>query len=296
MFVFAAVDACSFDAGVQELTSRTLPATAETTTPPAEPGTTACYPGASRDYDACVEARRPANPPEAYDYPPPLNGSARYLAPTRYLDLDAVDPDLEITRRFTLGEVAQREKGRWAVVQVHAAERLQDVREEVGALIVTSGYRSPGYNAGVGGATHSRHMYGDGFDLAPTDGRLGDLADACEAHGAGFVDVYEGHVHCDWRDDALDPVFFPDAGRRSSFGGVDVDALERQVTLGAAGGVWTAGASGWDEGEPLREWTALDADGAVIDVATGRTYVPPAEAATVTVWVGRTVLVHRAVD
>lgn len=39
-------------------------------------------------------------------------------------------------------------------------------------LILTSGYRCPHVNAAVGGASNSRHMYGDAADLIPNSGQL----------------------------------------------------------------------------------------------------------------------------
>jgi len=40
-----------------------------------------------------------------------------------------------------------------------AAATLQPLRDEVGALIVNSGYRSPSHNASEGGASRSYHLY-----------------------------------------------------------------------------------------------------------------------------------------
>jgi hypothetical protein len=60
--------------------------------------------------------------------------------------------------------------------------------------------------------------------------------------------------------------------------------------------VWSAPAEGWDEGEPLREWTAYAADGVVIDEVVADTYTPPPRAAKVSVWVGREVWLERPVD
>lgn len=44
---------------------------------------------------------------------------------------------------------------------------LQPLRNRWGPLIVLSGYRSPAYNHGVGGALHSTHMTAMGADIRP---------------------------------------------------------------------------------------------------------------------------------
>ncbi len=236
----------------------------------------ACYPS------GCLPVVE-VSPGSGYSYPSPLSGSAQYSRPVRYLDLDAIHPDTRLSPNFALDELAQEWKGRYAVVQVHAIERLQAVREDVGGLVVNSGYRSPGYNGGVGGATYSRHMYGDGFDLDPSSVSLGTLADACYEQGASFVQLYSTHVHCDWRDDPLDPAFYG-AYRSASWVG-EVPHLDAELLW--AGDALVAPAEGWDEGEPLREWTAFAADGSVLAEATADTFVPPTDAVRVEVVVGR---------
>lgn len=47
---------------------------------------------------------------------------------------------------------------------------LEKLREEYGALIITSGYRCPSYNASVGGVSNSAHMKGQAADFVPASG------------------------------------------------------------------------------------------------------------------------------
>ncbi len=168
----------------------------------------ACYPGPDHDFAACVDLLTAAWPPEDYEYPPPLDGSPQYAPPIAFLDVETADPFLAIARNFLLGEVADAGDGGAAVVQVHAIVALQAVRDRVGALIVSSGYRSPAHNAAVGGAVWSRHIYGDAFDLVPLYATLEELSEACWDEHAAYVEIYASHVHCDWRDDPLDAAFF----------------------------------------------------------------------------------------
>lgn len=245
-------------------------------------GSSLCFPGPSGDFSTCVPVVPAASVGSGYAYPSPLSGNANYRAPIAYIDLEAVG-NVQIAANFTLGEVAQIHKGRYAVVQPHAIERLQDLRDELGAIGVNSGYRSPGYNASIDGATHSRHMYGDGFDLAPQSVSLSTLESACTNHGGMLVE-YTSHVHCDWRYDEVDPVLFG----ALALGEPDFDlgVSSFSADLREQGGRWSAPAEGFDEGEPMRRWTAFDADGDVLYEATGEWFAPPAGTASLSVIVG----------
>lgn len=168
----------------------------------------ACYPGASGDWSTCL----PVVPIEdveegGYVYPAGFGGNPNYRQPVAVIDLDAVDPLTQLSPDFTLGELAHRHKGRYAIVQPHAVASLQALRDEIGAISVNSGYRSPDYNASVGGAGLSRHMYGDGFDLDPLDVGLSTAESACVSLGGKLVE-YDSHVHCDFRFDDPDEAFF----------------------------------------------------------------------------------------
>lgn len=231
----------------------------------------------------------PFDPAWGPDWAYPASSDPRYPAPTHFFDLDALDLDLRLVPNFQAGELMQRRKGRWGVLQPHLLVRLQALRDRVGGPVyVNSGYRGPAYNESVGGARLSRHMWGDAADLRADGVDLTTLGSWCEDLGAGYVGYYAGHVHCDWRDDALDPVLF-----RSTVMPLHPVEAPRAVSaqLAVRDGVWTAPATGWDEGEPLREWTARGADGAVLATARGATFSPPPGTATVSVWVGREVRV-----
>ena len=44
---------------------------------------------------------------------------------------------------------------------------LDPLREKIGAIRITSGYRTPAYNKQIGGATNSQHCKGEAVDLQP---------------------------------------------------------------------------------------------------------------------------------
>jgi hypothetical protein len=241
----------------------------------------ACYPGLDEDWTTCM-ALEDVDPGPDYVYPEPLDGSAQYREPVLWLDLTVEDPAMHLAPNFLLDEIAQEWKGPYAVVQPHAIERLQDMRDELGALIINSGYRSPEYNETVDGVTWSRHIYGDAFDIDPVSVSLDTLADTCAEHGAGYVGVYVDHIHCDWRDDPVDVGFF---------GPAPILNITTQPYLRAepmwVGEALTTTSEGWDEGEPLREWTAFDAQGRVLAEARGQTWVPPEGTARIRCTVGK---------
>ena len=232
-----------------------------------------------------------------YAYPEPYAGDAQYTAPTRFIELSVTDTSLAIAPNFSLAEVMSEDKGPYALFQIHAVESLQEIRDASGGpLTVNSAYRSVSYNEGVGGATYSRHMYGDGADLISSVYDLDELMDACEDAGADYTQLYEAHVHCDWREAPLDPSFYDVSSARSLSAARSPSPEHITAEIQVHGGLWTAPATGFEEGEPLRRWVARDADGAVLSRATGRSFVPPLGAAEVEVMVGARTRVHRAVE
>lgn len=169
-----------------------------------------CYPGLTNDYSMCFPLVDHVDEMgESYDYPEPLDGSAQYEAPTRYIDLRAIDHSLPLSLNFVFSEFMDKVKGPFGLYQVHAVEHLQAIREVTGGpLYANSGYRNVTYNEDVGGAEWSRHLYGDAMDMRSETVSLSELAEICEDFGAGFTKLYDTHVHCDWRDDPLDKAFF----------------------------------------------------------------------------------------
>ncbi len=240
-----------------------------------------CYLGPARTNDRCFPTFGLSAVDGDYLYPDPYDGSPQYAAPVRFLDLEAVDPDAEIAPNFVMEELAQNWKGRWAVVQPHLVSHLQALRDTMDSpLSVNSGYRSPAYNTSIGGVTYSRHQYGDAADIGADGWSVEDLGDLCTAAGAAYVGLYENsHTHCDWRDDPLSLAFYDAAAQRPA----PPPAEDAALTCAE----WcTAPATGFDEGEPHRRWTAWDHDGNVLAGGTGREFRPPPGATRVRVVVG----------
>ena len=182
----------------------------DTGSAPEDVGVEVCYPGALEDYSACFPVVAATDSMGAgYAYPEPYEGNPQYNPPTGYLDLRVSDHDHPVSPNFVFSEFMSEAKGPFGFFQVHVVESLQAIREASGGPIyVNSGYRNVTYNESVGGATWSRHIYGDAVDMYSGVLSLAELEDVCKDMGADFTLLYDTHVHCDWRDHPLDLSFF----------------------------------------------------------------------------------------
>tara|TARA_R110002096_G_scaffold436051_2_gene666268 strand:- start:7102 stop:8160 length:1059 start_codon:yes stop_codon:yes gene_type:complete len=261
--------------------------------PPTNTANQACYLGNSGTNTTCL----PVVEINAYTYPA---GSGNYSRPTGFLDIDAVDLNTKVSPNFRLGEIAVRVKGKYQVVQPHAISKLQHLRDSAGhALTINSGFRSPDYNSSVGGATMSRHMYGDAFDIMPGATGRDALMQKCRDLGAGYVAKYAntGHIHCDWRSSTLDSEFFGFVSNLL-FGENYWSIYDVEAEMVLDEGVYSVLASGYDEteGELARDWIAFDEDGNILAEAEAMTFVPPVGTHTVFVDVGGLIEVESRVD
>ena len=80
----------------------------------------------------------------------------------------------------------------WALIEL-----LQRLRERVGVLVVTSGYRCAEHNRAVGGAESSLHICGMAADIQSENLAPDQLAPLAKGFGAGGVGLYPRHVHVD---------------------------------------------------------------------------------------------------
>lgn len=260
-----------------------------------EPPTEVCYLGEDRAGETCFPLVDwdPAWG-EDYEYPEPYGGSAQYAAPARYLDLSTLDPSTKLAPNFALDELMQEEKGQYGLFQTHVVEHLQGIRDDSGGAInVNSGYRNITWNAGVGGVSSSRHLYGDAVDITSAVLDLDELAGLCSDWGADYTEVYESHVHCDWRDDPLDPAFY-DVAWAAAPPSAPRPVLAGRLVRGPTG--FTAPVTGFDEGEPARRWEALDLGGRVLKSGSGPGFTAPPGATRVRVVVGGRLTLGAEVD
>ncbi|MCA9651665.1 MAG: hypothetical protein H6712_24950 [Myxococcales bacterium] len=250
-----------------------------------------CYLGVDRSGTTCLPlVAFYSDLPAGYEYPPPMLGDGQDRPPLGLVDVQAASGSLGLAPNFQLDELAQPANGQWAVLQPHAVESLQAMRDQAGAITVVTGYLSPSANAAAGGDLYARHQWGDGFDLQPQATTIGVLAGLCADEG-GMAVEFETHLHCDLSATPLDEAFFgpaPGAAPEDPAQG----ALDAWIE--PDGHRYWAPARGFDEGEPRRVWTARDVAGTVLMTAEGRDFEPPAGTVRLEVRVGGRV--ERAID
>jgi hypothetical protein len=167
-----------------------------------------CYLGADRAGTTCLPLVAFYDAlPAGYEYPPGMQGDGQDRPPLGLVDIQGVDPALMLAPNFALDELARLEVGRYAVIQPHAVESLQAMRDAVGGIAVITGYLSPSANAAAGGELYARHQYGDGFDLSPNAATLPELSAACVAQGGAVLDMGTS-LRCEWSTVPLDEAFF----------------------------------------------------------------------------------------
>jgi len=66
-----------------------------------------------------------------------------------------------------LENVPAEEEQAWIVALVR--EIMQPLRDKIGGIVITSGYRSPDVNTRIGGSPTSQHMKGQACDFYPTN-------------------------------------------------------------------------------------------------------------------------------
>jgi hypothetical protein len=197
-------------------------------------GTVACY------LNNCFETLRLSGVNDQnYVYPDPKNFPnealrPQYHAPFAILDVADLDPNLKLAQNFVLSDFMSPDKGRYALYSADVITKLQLMRNYINkAIVVNSGYRSPGYNRNVdGAAAWSRHTYGDAVDFYIPGNTIASLKSLCEKYGASFTLQYPAHIHCDWRMTKLDPAFYDESlpKPKAEIAAKDVSPYEKLIS------------------------------------------------------------------
>lgn len=113
-----------------------------------------------------------------------------------------IDKNSKITENFKLKEFVCKDGTlKTSDLTIELFERLQILRDIIGAITITSGYRSPDYNKKIGGSPKSNHMKGEAVDIRwfNKNWTIEQVSDI--AHGLGFrVLVYNWGLHLDCND------------------------------------------------------------------------------------------------
>ena len=141
-----------------------------TTPQPADPpyGRDVIYPSGLR-MGLVPDASLTATYPDPGQNPFGGSRSLHYQPVGAYLPLEIAPLNERVSDDFLLSEYVNptvQRGGRRAFVDPEAVWHVQQIRSGLGrALIVSSSYRSPEHNRDVGGASFSRHLYGDAVDI-----------------------------------------------------------------------------------------------------------------------------------
>lgn len=117
---------------------------------------------------------------------------------------------MKLSEHFDLAEFACRDGSVTpddvVVRLVGLALQLEQLRSYLARpIVITSGYRSPAYNARVGGAPRSQHVLGNAADIRVHGVEPEDVAEAIESliragrMTEGGVGLYRSWVHYDTR-------------------------------------------------------------------------------------------------
>ena len=164
-------------------------------------------------------------------YPDPGSGllpfavsRQQHYAPVGYfIDIRSLS-DSQRNRRvatnFKLNEyvrIPERNGDQHIYIDAEIALHAQELRDAWGGpLVLTSTFRSPEYNAAIGGAYFSRHMYGDAVDIKANNETMAfDLYNLAKFLEVSFLDAPENTIfgrHTPWLhiDDRGWPINTPD--------------------------------------------------------------------------------------
>jgi hypothetical protein len=185
-----------------------------------------------------------------------------------------ISSNTKLSENFSAGEFVSANKGRFALFSSHVLTQMQFMRNLVKrAVRITSGYRSPGYNRKIdGSARWSRHTYGDAVDFSIPGLSIQELQPLCEDFQASFTLLYERHIHCDWRTQALDAAFYKPSGRKTTDPQEKLNPYEQMQSESAIkvvyikNGAEVSVVSNWfeheeDEGLPIHRWVITRPNG-----------------------------------
>ena len=101
---------------------------------------------------------------------------------------------IQLAENFSLDEFVNESDGYACILDNRLIEAMQKLRNVVGSIQVTSGYRTPEYNKKVGGVEDSYHLTGQAadcrFDFTGwTEKSMSKLFESCGFSNAGFYTI-----------------------------------------------------------------------------------------------------------
>ena len=115
----------------------------------------------------------------------------------------AKDGDKKLSTNFKVKEFASKDGSDAVLVAPRLVMVLQSLRSHFcAAVTINSGYRTPQYNAKVGGVAHSQHCYGMAADISVKGHAPAEVAAFARTlmPDWGGVGVYDSFCHIDVRE------------------------------------------------------------------------------------------------
>lgn len=142
-------------------------------------------------------------------YPDPAGSpnSTYYQKPVWFITVNSTVRSSYVAANFQMGEFISESTITSALVDPLMVQHAQNARNRYGVMVVNSGYRTPAHNKSIGGATYSRHMYGDAVDIdANSYSQYQALDSAFAPENPSYVESWteagQNHWHGDWRYEA----------------------------------------------------------------------------------------------
>lgn len=141
-------------------------------------------------------------------YPAPSGSyaSALYQRPVWFINITPSVLNSYVSPHFRMSEFIRQSGVTLALVDPRMVQHVQNARYRYGTTRIESGYRTPWYNASIGGSKYSRHLYGDGVDTQARDyAQYRAMNSVFAAERPSYVETWaeagQHHWHGDWRNE-----------------------------------------------------------------------------------------------
>jgi hypothetical protein len=153
-----------------------------------------------------VRMKQDAALTNSYPDPKGVYAPALYQRPTWFITVNSTVLESYVAPNFKMKEFIGQPGITAAVVDPLMVQHVQDVRYSYGVMWIESGYRTPWYNASIGGSKYSRHLYGDAVDVrAGSYAQYSTLNSLFAPEAPSYVETWAEaggtHWHGDWRSE-----------------------------------------------------------------------------------------------
>ena len=115
----------------------------------------------------------------------------------------STEGSVQLSKHFKVHEFRCKDNTDPIFISANLITILECIRINFGKPVyINSAYRNPAYNAMIGGAKHSMHMYGIAADIhinGVTPKQIAEYANTL-MHNRGGIGIYDSFCHIDVRD------------------------------------------------------------------------------------------------